>query len=184
MVVLKDDGGQQTYTPHSEGQFAAVCVDVVDLGWLETKFGLKHKIELVYYCGEGETREFEDGKRYVPFTVRRRFTGSMHEKSNLRAFIKAWRGKDFTKDELADGFDFERMLGAPAFIQVEHNEWEGKTFANIITIMKLPKGMEAPDVPDTYVRVKDREGYEGPAPHPNMSKPEKSLTEPDDDLPF
>lgn len=151
MIVKGSSGG--TYTPHPEGQYGAVCVDVVDMGVVDGQFGPKHKLRLVFYCGESEAR---DGG-HIPLTVSEMFTASLHEKSNLRTFVKSWRGKDFSDEEL-NGFDFERMVGAPAFVDVQHhNAANGKVYANIASIMRLPSGMQAPQTPAEYIRVKDRE---------------------------
>ena len=192
MSLVVKASGETEYTPHPEGQYAARCIDVVDMGWQQTDFGPKYKLRVVFYCGRTEEREYEDGKRTVPLTVVGFFTASLHEKANLRKFTRAWRGRDFTDAEL-DGFDFEKMVGAPAFIQVEHNHANGKTYANIASIMRLPEGQTAPDTPADYVRVKDREDWPGPAPHPDMeagknepdpSEGDSGMYEPDDDLPF
>jgi hypothetical protein len=195
-IIVKGATGS-TYTPHPEGQYAAVCVDVQDLGYEHSeKFDkTQYKIRLVFYCGEWtEEKEIEiDGERVkkkFPMVVSKKFTASLHEKSSLRPFAKSWRGADFTPQELKDGFDFERMYGAPALIQVGHFTYEGEAYAGIDSIMRLRNKDEAPAVPPEYTRLKDREDWEGPAPHPNMSavsdpqEAEPNMDEPDDSLPF
>ena len=186
-VIVKGETGT-SYTPHPEDQYAAVCCDVQDLGWEEhPTYGWKYKIRLVFFCGEWtEEKEIDGEKKRFPMTVSKKFTASLADKANLRKFCRDWRGRDFDADVVRDGFDFERMLGAPAFIQVGHFEWQGETYAGIDTIMRLPKGMEAPAIPEEYTRLCDRDDWEGPAPHPAMSEPAepKSMTEPDDELPF
>ena len=176
MAIIVSEGSNKTYTPHPEGQFAARCIDVVDMGWQKTDYGPKYKVRVVFYCGEKEEREFEDGKKMMPLTISCFFTASLHEKAILRAFLESWRGKAFTSEE-AQAFDLEKMLGAVAFIQVTHHHANnGKTYANVKSIMKLPQGMTPPSVPADYERVCEREGWEGPAPHPDMVS---STTQPD-----
>ena len=175
MPIIVSEGSNKTYTPHPEGQFPARCIDVVDMGWQKTEFGPKYKVRVVFYGGETEQREFEGVTRTMPITISCFFTASLHEKANLRGFLESWRGKSFSEDE-AKAFDLEKMLMAPAFLQITHNSVGAKTYANVKSIMKLPKGMEAPTVPDDFERVCDREGWEGPAPHPDMVS---STTEPD-----
>jgi hypothetical protein len=142
----------------------------------------------VFFCGEFVECEYEGQKRNVPLTVSKKFTASLHEKSALRPFAKSWRGADFSGDELRGGFDFERMYGAPALIQVGHFEYDGSTYAGIDSIMRLRDKKDAPKAPAEYVRLKDREDWKGPADHPDMGKHddarEPALSEPDDDLPF
>lgn len=170
-LILKDSG--TTFTPAPEGQHVAVCVDVVDLGIVETKWKEKtkqvHKCRLVFEIAE----EMENGKR---FTVSRQFTASLSEKANLRKFLESWRGRAFTKEELA-GFDTEQLLGAPAVIQVVHNDRGDKTYANIDTVMKLMKGLPRLAPSGAYVRVKDRTE----APHDDGAPPHD---DDDSSLPF
>lgn len=196
MAIIVSEGSGKTYTPHPEGQYAARCIDVVDMGWQKTDFGPKYKVRVVFYCGETEEREWEGETNQMPLTISCFFTASLHEKANLRGFLESWRGKSFTHEE-AKAFDLEKMLGAVAFVQITHNNAaNGKTYANVKSIMKLPKGMEAPDAPADFERVCERPDWEGPAPHPDMvsstSQPDPSEPEvedttdygADDDLPF
>lgn len=149
-IIAKNEGG--TFTPAPEGQFQAVCVDVVDMGILESTWEGKvrkvHKIRIVFQLDELG----EDGK---PFMVSQFLTLSLGEKANLRKFLESWRGKKFSADELRDGFDVEKLIGAGALIQVVHAEKGEKVYANIQSIMKAPKGA-APLQPKDYVRVQDR----------------------------
>lgn len=134
------------------GSFPAVCVDVVDLGLVENKFdpdaGARQMVRLVWQIDEDD----KDGK---PFMVRADFTASLHEKAKLRKTLSAWRGRDFTPAELF-GFDLEIVIGQGCVLSVVHNTGsKGGTFANVAGVMKLAKGMKAPD-PREYIRVKDR----------------------------
>ena len=179
IIVKGSTGG--SYTPHPEGQYPGVCVDVVDLGWVRTAFGPKYKIRISFFCGEWtEEKEIEGERKRFPMIVSEMFTASLHEKANLRAFARAWRGADFSDEEVSGGFDFERMVGAPAFLDIQQVTKDGKTYANVASIMRLPQGMKAPGVPADYHRVKDREDWSGPAPHPDeiASKTEPDPSEP------
>lgn len=197
MSVIVKSGGESNYTPHPEGQYNAICIDVVDVGWTRGSAlypDPKYKIDLVFFCGLlTEPKEFDGETKVYPMTVRARFTASLHEKANLRKFARGWRGADFSDDEVRGGFDFEKMLSAPAFLQIEHNvASNGNTYANIVVAMRLPHGQAAPQLPTDYTRVCEREGWTGPARHPDdmMTDPEPapaepaSHNEPDDDLPF
>lgn len=190
-IYVTDSGGGD-FTPHPEGQYAARCIDVVDQGWQRTDYGPKYKIRVVFYCGQTERREIDGEKRDIPLTVVGFFTASLNEKSNLRKFLESWRGRPFTVAE-ATKFDMEKMLNATALIQVAHNKGQnGKVYANITSIMRLPQAMTAPTTPADYVRVCDRPDWTGPAPHPDMAEskhddepaPAYTGSDPDDDLPF
>ncbi len=187
-IYVSEGGSGSTWEPHPEGQYPATCVDVVDRGWVQTDFGPKYKLRIVFFCGEWTEREIEGETVKLPQLVFYNCTASLHEKANLRGFLESWRGKVFTGDELGR-FDMEKMLGAPAFIQIVHNQGrDGKVWANIKSIMRIPANMEAPGVPDGFQRACEREGWEGPAPHPDLTTADphepRSYSQPDDDLPF
>lgn len=166
MPIIAANNGGGTFTPHPEGQFAAVCADVHDLGMVEVTWqGTKkqqHKIDIYFYCGESIEK---DGKT-IDLMVRERFTLSLGESSKLRPFLEAWRGKAFTTEE-ERGFDVERLIGVGSLIQVTQREHEGKVYSNVTSIMRLPKQMLPPDIPADYVRIAARppkEGERKPAP--------------------
>jgi hypothetical protein len=162
---------EKTFTPCPAGTHAAVCVDVVDLGYLESAFtpGKKqHKISIVWQVEEA----MENGK---PFLVQNRYTLSLDEKANLRRDLESWRGKAFTDAELA-GFDVEAIIGTNCLLNVLHNEKQGKVYANVKSVMPVIKGMPRLSARE-YVRVVDRE----PQPTNGHEEPQ-TLT--DDDIPF
>jgi len=139
--------GESAYELHPEGQFRAVCVDVVEKRDVPTAWGPKTKVRLVW-----QTEELRgDGK---PFLASSSFNASLAETSRLRPFLEAWRGKKFTQDELK-AFDLEHLIGAQAVIQVTHVSREGKEYDNVTAIMRPMKGLE-PVAPNGYVRTIDR----------------------------
>jgi hypothetical protein len=182
MSLIVKNGDFET---HPEGQFRAVCVDVVDLGMVENKtFGkMQHKIAVVFHT---EAR-MRDGR---PFEHWERFTATLSEKGALRKFLVGWRGRAFTDAELA-GFDLEKLIGVNAVVQITHNRSGDKTFANTSSIMLPMKGMEKLALTDGYIRRKDRQPEMSKTPEPAMAGagydgdpgPDESGYD-DDDLPF
>jgi hypothetical protein len=170
-IVAKSSGA--SFTPAPEGAHAAVCVDVVDLGVVETTWNKqtkkKHMVRIYWQIDEDR----DDGK---PFLVQRRYTLSLHEKAGLRKDLESWRGRAFTETEL-DGFDVETVIGVPCLLNLVHTKKDGTIYANIVSIMKLPKSMQAPAMRD-YIRVIDREPAQGEAVGPNWGEID------DTDLPF
>lgn len=169
-----------SFTPAPAGTHVSVCCDVVDLGELKVSYGGKdkhqHKVRIVWQIEENKS----DGK---PFTVSKRYTLSLHEKSSLRKDLESWRGRAFTAQEL-EGFDLEVLLGAPALLNVLHTVKEGSTYANVTSIMRLPKQMQAPAIRD-YVRVCDRPATEGQgAPETGYYDESAYGGISDDDVPF
>ena len=147
-------GKSKDFQPAPEGLHRAVCVDVVDLGMLETDFGRKHKVMLSWQL---EERMDGTGK---PFLVSKRYTLSLHKKSALRPDLESWRGKPFSEEEIS-GFDLEKLLGVNCQLNVVHNKTAEGTYANVSAVVPAPKGMPGLKVQD-YTRVCDREGYEPP----------------------
>jgi len=155
-LIAKDSGN---FTPAPEGLWPAVCVDVVDMGIVKQEWQGKvrqaHKCRLVWEISE----LMEDGRRFI---VGKRYTVSLHLKSTLHKDLKSWRGKAFSKEELA-GFDVEKVLGVPCRLMIMHEEKEGKIYANITAITKADRATAIAPA-GTYVRVKDREQVQQQVP--------------------
>jgi hypothetical protein len=152
MAIIAKSSGGGNFIPCPSGQHSAVCVDIVDMGILEVKFGKEapksqHKIRIVWQVEE----VMADNR---PFIVQRRYTLSLHEKATLRKDLESWRGKQFTAEEL-EGFDLEVLLGIPCLLNVIQEKKDGSTYANVASIMRLPKVM-TPIKQRDYIRVQDR----------------------------
>lgn len=135
-----------------EGLHQAVCIDVVDIGIVtHPEFGSKHQVEIRWHL------EAVDEASGLQHMVMKRYNLSMNEKATLRLHLEAWRGRKFTTEELK-GFDLEKLIGVNCQIQVVHKlATDGRTWANVMAIVPLGKGMTAMRPSDTYVRVCDRE---------------------------
>lgn len=134
-------GGDGDFEAAPAGVHSAVCVCVLDLGTQEINFegktSLKPQVMLRWEIDE----RMEDGRRFL---VSRKYTKSMHEKAGLRKALEAWRGVPFKESDFSPGgFSMHKLLGAGCQLQIVHVEKDGKTFANIASIMKLGKGMAA-----------------------------------------
>jgi hypothetical protein len=152
--------GKGTFTPAPEGVHNAVCVDLVDMGPVQTRWGMKPKVRLVWELDPETAGTIEDGKQKGKrFIASKRYTPSLHEKAQLHKDLKAWRGRAFTPEEL-DRFDLEAVLGAPCKLVIQHDEKDGTTYSNIVTIMKADPKHKLIASGD-YTRVKDRP-TEGP----------------------
>jgi hypothetical protein len=161
MAFIVSEGS--SFIPCPAGPHSAVAVDVVDLGMVTSTFEGRtktaHKCRIVWQVAETK----DDGK---PFIVQKQYTASLHEKAALRKDLESWRGRPFTKQE-AEGFDVETLIGVPCLLNVQHVERNGATYANVVSLMRLPKGMAAIQARD-YVRVKDRtDQHDAPLPPSN-----------------
>lgn len=150
-ILAKASGEGKTFDPAPAGVHQGVCVDVIDLGILDVtwqgKSKKQHKINVAWQIAELR----EDGK---PFLVFKRYTLSLSEKANLRKDLESWRGRAFTREEEM-GFDVESVIGANCLLNIQHNQVADKTYANVVSIMPLVKGMPKMTAAE-YVRKQDR----------------------------
>lgn len=142
------------FSPAPEGLWPAVCVDVVDLGIVNTPFGQQEKIQIRWQL---EEKDPKTNKRYL---IVQKYTPSLHEKSKLRPMLEAWRGKKFSKEEEKQ-FDIEKLLGANCQLQIIHNiKEEGQVYANVQAV--VPQHRNAAKIrPEDYIRVVERARREG-----------------------
>ena len=167
---------EREYKLPSEGMCSAVCVDVADLGEELNPFSQKvrHICRIVWEIDEAHP------DYHRPFEVSNRYTVSLFEKSNLRKMLATWRGRDFTAAELK-GFDLEKLIGVSCQVQIQHRtSAKGRTFANVVAVVPLGKGMRALGVSPSYKRAKDRDGYKPPLPASNEAPADVG----EDDIPF
>lgn len=179
-AIAKDTGTVFVKAP--EGVHQAVCVDVI------TEFGVQKKDKAgKEYTRDEVTLVFqtasinpENNKRYQ---VRQIFGLNLSQMGKLRPFLQAWRGKQFTKEELKDGFDVEKLLGVNCTLQIIHNgDW-----ANIQSVMPLMPGLEK-IAPLDFVRKQDRETVPKPEAEAEVSTALPPVQDvgavPEEDLPF
>jgi len=147
--------GGGDFTPPPEGTFPAICYRIVDLGTQESSYlgdtKHQHKVLISWELKDDEI-VMDDGR---PMTAHQRYTWSMHEKANLRKQLEMWRGRKFADSDFGPGgFDVRNLLGVPGLITIVHADGkEGKVFANVASIVKLPKGMSAGELINPKVLV-------------------------------
>lgn len=141
-VTAKDSGGN--FTPHPEGQFSMLCVDVVNLGVNVEVFPGQEprevaKVALVFASGE---RQADESLTLVTTEM----TLSANEKANLRKFLESWRGKSYTPEQAEAGLPVNKLYGQSALVSIEHvTTRKGRKFAKIVSIGPLPKGLPGTD---------------------------------------
>ena len=192
MPVIVKNTGTGDFTPAPIGLHRGVCCDVVELGYLETPWGKKRKIDLKVQIAA----DMDDGK---PFIVSKRYTASLFEKANLCIDLESWRGRPFTDEEAAD-FNLEVLIDAHCQVNIVHNKTETSVFANVAAIVPPAKGGIRLSTKG-YTRVCEREGYvepvtEEPSAYTEQRDDDKmdklketvnnmdSGVDPDDQIPF
>jgi hypothetical protein len=138
MAILAKKNGEGL-DPISEGVHVAICYSVIDLGMQYSEMYSKSSRKILITLEISDETIAIEGKE-LPRAISKEYTLSLSEKSILRKDLEAWRGKAFTEAEL-EGFDLANIIGKGCQIQVIHKESGGKTYANIASIMGLPKGM-------------------------------------------
>lgn len=136
-MIISNSGTD--YKPVPAGSYTAVCIRVIDLGTQISTYNQKAQRK-VLFTWEIPEIEIETDNGPMPATISSRYTASLHEKAALRKVLESWRGRPFTADELT-GFDLKNILGASCLMGVIHNENGGTTYANVSSVMALPKGM-------------------------------------------
>ena len=144
-LKISESGSNNSIPILEEGTYAAVCYMLVDLGLQYNKnYGNSSRKVLIGWEIADEYVEVDGEKKPRVFSAR--YTASLNEKAVLRKDLAAWRGRAFTEAELSE-FNLCNIVGAPCMIQIIHNESSnGKTYANLASIMKLPKGMAVPQM--------------------------------------
>lgn len=129
LTLTSKDGGD--FKPHPEGIHPAVCVDVMDLGLVETEFqGQKKMVNKVKLTFESEAKT-EDGKAC---SVSKNFTASLHPKAKLAEFLGKWRGRAVLPGET---IDLGKLIGASCTLVISHQQnLVGKTYAAIDAVSK------------------------------------------------
>lgn len=138
-LIAKAEGGSFELAP--EGTFLARCWRIIDMGTqhMERWDKFVHKVLITW---ELPTELMSDER---PFSISKKYTVSLHEKATLRKDLESWRGKAFNEPEL-EGFELKNLLGIPCYINITHSSNGDRTYANVTGLMKLPKGVDCPDI--------------------------------------
>src|SRR5262249_44848262 len=133
----------------SNGEHIAVLADIIDLGVVNSKFGAKPKLQLVFLIDEKD----EEGEL---IRVSHFVNKSWWETSNLAKCIEA----------LSDGAlvdDTEELIGACCRIMTKQytHPTTGKVYANILDIYGMKPGTPKLKIPLDFVRKKDQPAKPG-----------------------
>lgn len=137
-----------------EGNHVATLYSIIYLGTLETPYfnddGSKkeqYKVRLTFEL-PNELREFgeADDKKELPLVISKECTFSMYKGSHtaqLRTIAHALIGTAL-KDEEAERFDIDDLLGRSCMVEVTHEEYDGSTYAKAVGFGSIPKGITVP----------------------------------------
>ena len=137
---VEDKGGNFERCP--SGMHLARCYRIVDLGTQKSEYmgqpKFLHKVMLGWEIhgtdDNGQPIRMKDGR---PFAIFKNYTLSWSEKANLRLDLQAWRGRDFTQEEMRR-FDLKNVLGAWCMLNIIERDKDGKTYTNINGVTPVP----------------------------------------------
>lgn len=138
-MKIKDRAKPKT-PPVEPGVYMAVCVGVVDLGeqYSEVYKNYSNKVKFVWAL-PSELMEV-DGKMEER-QLSREFSVATKKTSKLRTFLGSWNSKNYSDDEYME-LDLFEQVGRACQLNVVLNE-TGE-YANVDSVMPIPKGMPAP----------------------------------------
>jgi hypothetical protein len=144
MAFTVKDTPERKSDPIPAGLHVGRCYMVIDVGTHHDEMYGKDRREVIlgWEVPDERITITKDGEeKDLPRVVSKKFTASLGDKATLRKFLEAWRGKEFTKEELA-GFDLKNILGKPCQLLVTHKtSGKGNQYAALTAVMPVGKGM-------------------------------------------
>lgn len=121
-LVIKD----KVYEQLTEGLHNVVITKIEDLGLVETTFGTKDRLRVIF------TAQDQKDKEGNAVDVRMTFTKSLHAKSGLVKQLLSPLGFS-----VGNEFDANVIVGTKCQVVIQHKESDGKTYANVTAILKV-----------------------------------------------
>lgn len=154
IVTDQPAGPRKEFPIPAEGTSLIVLADVQDLGIVQNEYyGSRKEVALSWVINQKDP----DGNFFV---IRRSYTASVHEKSNLYADLRDMLGRNPKSSEDLESFLGQVNIGVIKQVKGTGKN-EGKTFANIKAF--LSAGDQKFAIPADFVREKDGGKY-GKAP--------------------
>ena len=122
------------------GSHVAVCDMVILVGLQPGSAQYPKPKQKVYLRWQVPSERTDDDR---PMVIGATLTASMHEKAQLRKLLEGWRGEKFS-DEAAAQFDLSKLIGKACMVSVVESESGGKTYSNVQSVSRLPKGLTTP----------------------------------------
>lgn len=126
--------------PIEPGDHRAVCVALYNIGRQpDETYGLRERIVIGFELPDLPPGEY--GEVTAPRMVYRRFNLALGPKSNLRAFLEAWRGRPYPTDKPLT-LDLTKLLGVAAIANIEVKEGKNGPVASLVGIRPAERGNE------------------------------------------
>jgi hypothetical protein len=145
----KSEVAQSSFQPSRKASTRPFCLRSRTLDLSKTSSGGRESIRLCWVTDECDEKD-------DPLLVFQTMGKSSHEKSNL---VKTVKSLGYPAPD--EDFDVRSLLGTNALVDIEHNVKDGKTYANIVTLTKLPKGQRKVEIPSGWVAPRIQKGNHG-----------------------
>ena len=156
MPLTASKGEFKEFPQAPMGTHLGICYLVLDLGIQRTNYNDKEGQSHKCYIGwELPDEKMEDGR---PFVIGKEYSIVLDPRSNLYNDLIAWRGQEFTDEEM-ESFDIFTILGAPAQVTIVHKKnARGQTKARLSTVAKKMKGIQTPELHNPLVKFSFEDG--------------------------
>lgn len=135
-----------------EGNHVARLYEIVYMGTIKTPYmnedgtaKEQYKVRLTFEL-PNELREFKEGEDKKPMVISKECTFSMYKGTQiatLRTIVHALIGSAL-RDEEAEQFDLDDVLGMACMVEVSHEDYDGNKYAKAVGFGSVPKGLEVP----------------------------------------
>jgi hypothetical protein len=150
MPVIQDNN--KTFQTPESGTFIGTLIDVVDLGIVNTQYGPKAKLRLVWVLGKIDGSGYAVDTDGVPFRVISQVNASANEKSTLYKLAKGILGAPPPAP-----FNTDILIGKSNMLfVVKETAPDGKIYANVQGVLPMPAGVPALPAPPGFVRSQDK----------------------------
>jgi len=125
---------QKEFALHPEGgPYAAVISEVREHQGVETKFGIKDRVQIVFQTTE-QLRDHIAADDDRPMEISVFCNKNLNEGSRLLELVS----HQVSKEALQGEIDLESLINTQWLITIQHSEANGKRYANVASFMKAP----------------------------------------------
>jgi hypothetical protein len=145
MIPLETKTEKQ-FTLVPAGNHIARIYSIIHIGHIlqDTQWGPRNNNKLrITWELPNERKEFKEGDGEKPLSISSEYNISYGEKAAFRQMLDGLLGKGVIKE--GDTFDIESLLGRACMVNVQHTAKGDKTYANVVSVAPLPKGMPEPE---------------------------------------
>lgn len=140
-IIATGSESRPKFPPLESGSYIATCYGMVVTGTEYNKMFGNYNLK-VCLLWELPTERIEVDGKDLPRGISKFYTVSLGDKANLRKDLESWRGKTFTEDEIRNGFDISKVVGASCMLSiVEDKGNDGNIYNKITAVSKLPAQM-------------------------------------------